>query len=132
MFIRWQSRRRDIYPGFWAKGQMFDIHWQAILIESVRIGGQPRQRHIAYLVGFTEGQAAHPTQQMDLWDAVTKKLDKLGNRVLPKDRKRIEAAIAAKIGPPPTLKRRTELNRDRRRVLGDEWCDEQYGKDFGR
>ena len=102
MFVRWQSRKREIYQSHFARYGKPDVHWRAILVESARIDGKPRQRHLAYLVGFTEARAKHRTQQMDLWDTVAQKLDALGNRVLHKDRKRIEAAIAAKIGPPPT------------------------------
>ena len=31
------------------------------------------------------------------WDAIGKKLDKLGKRITPKDRKKIEATIALKV-----------------------------------
>jgi hypothetical protein len=59
-------------------------------------------------------------------------LDRLANRVTPEERKRIEAALIKRIGEPPSKEQRAEHDRRSRAVLGDEWCDEKHGKDFGR
>jgi len=40
--------------------------------------------------------------------------------------------MVARIGKPPTKAQRAKLDRRRRQVLGDDWCDEHYGKEFGR
>ena len=57
MFVRWTSRARrtsEFGPNRWGEE---DVHHRAILVEAVRIDGKPRQRHVAYLVGFTESRA---------------------------------------------------------------------------
>jgi hypothetical protein len=147
MYVRWQSRKRRV-PKFGDYGKQLrsgrdyaytregsieqDIHWRAILVESVRVDGKPRQRHIAYLAGFTESAVAIPAQQRFLWDHIKEQLDRLHNRISPEDRKRIEAIMVARIGKPPTKAQRDEFDRRSRQLLGDDWCDEQYGKDFGR
>ena len=81
MYIRWQSRERRS-PQFGRGKQLHrkwdhkrqradyayarkgtskqDIHWRAILVENERVNGKPTQRHIAYLVGFTESAIAIP------------------------------------------------------------------------
>jgi hypothetical protein len=35
-----------------------DVHWAAIIVESVRVDGKPTQRHVAYLGGITESAIA--------------------------------------------------------------------------
>jgi hypothetical protein len=105
MYVRWQSRKRR-KPKFGRYTKRPDIHWSAVLVENVRINGKPTQQYIAYLVGFTESQAAIPAQQRYLWNSARKKLNKLRNRVSPQDRKAIEAAVAKKMGKPlPPTKR---------------------------
>jgi len=51
------------------------------------------QRHIAVLGSITESQIDVARQRRYFWDAIGKKLDKLGKRITPKDRKKIEATI---------------------------------------
>ena len=48
MFVRWQSRVRA-ERNDWALREVGDITWNAILVESVRVDGKPRQNHVAYL-----------------------------------------------------------------------------------
>jgi hypothetical protein len=134
MFIRWQSRKldrpqtwrgRSSATGRWEgeridgryiggvvykwKGEdgieREDVRWSAILVESVRIGGKPRQRHIAYLLSFVESELPSVYRRVYLWDDFAERLDRLGNRVSVEDRKRIEAAIAAKIKRPNEAER---------------------------
>ena len=57
--------------------------------------------HIANLAGFTESAVAIPVQQRFLWERIEKRFKRLGSRISPKDRKRIEAVLIAKIGKPP-------------------------------
>ena len=84
-------------------------------------GTSPRldvKGHIAYLAGFTESAVAIPTQQRFLWERIEKRFKRLlGNRISPKDRKRIEAVLIAKIGKPPTKAQRAALDRKRERLL---------------
>ena len=60
----------------------------------------------------------HPAQQRYLWDHITERLDHLGNRVSPKDRRGIEAALIKKIGRPPTRAQRARLDRQREQLIG--------------
>jgi hypothetical protein len=77
-----------------------DVRWTAIIVESVRIGGQPRQQHVASLAGFTESYmegkgSVHARRYF--WDEVHERLDQLGNRISMEDRCRIEQAVALKV-----------------------------------
>jgi hypothetical protein len=108
MFIRWQSRqRRRAKFG----RSLNDTHWRAVLVESVRVDGKPRQRHIAYLVGFTESAARIAAQRRFLWGRIEKRLKRLGKRISAKDRKAIMVALIKKIGKPPTKAQRAKLDR---------------------
>jgi hypothetical protein len=67
------------------------------LVESVRINGKPRQRHIGYLASIRDRRSVDEIR--NFWDAVYDKLDGLSDRLSLDDRHRIEAAIAAKVPP---------------------------------
>jgi hypothetical protein len=122
MFVRWQSRRRRRSQfGSWEED---DVRWSAILVEAVRIGGKPRQRHVLYLIGFTESAAKIARQRVNLWDEIAERLDKLGDRITLADRKKIEAAVAAKL-PRPTAAERRNARRQSARNL--KWFAERYG-----
>jgi hypothetical protein len=43
-FVRWQRRKR-------LRG---DVRWDSVLVESVRVDGQPRQKVIGCIAGFRE------------------------------------------------------------------------------
>jgi hypothetical protein len=96
MFIRWQRRGRTCYRSF--LGDHTDVHWSAILCESKRVDGKPRQQHVAYVVGFDESLTKVPIQQVYVWERAREKLNAIGNRLAPAERKRIEASLAEKIG----------------------------------
>jgi hypothetical protein len=120
MYLRWQHRWHTTDRSWWdqyGNGQP-GVHWSAILVENKRINGKPRQQHVAYLAGFSEGQITIPAQQRFVWDHVKKVLDRLGNRISAADRQRFEATIAEKIGPPPTQEQREELDRRREELQG--------------
>jgi hypothetical protein len=97
MYVRWQSRKRRNRA--FGRGRR-DIHWRAILVKSERVNGKPMQRHIAYVGGITDSAIAIVHQRCWFWDAVKERLDGLGKRVSPEDRKNIEAAIAEKVARP--------------------------------
>ena len=123
MFVRWQSRKRR-HPAFGGPGKQIrggddwaytrpgtseqDKHWAAILVERVRVEGRPTQRHVAYLGGVTDSAIEIAAQRMFFWNDVKQRLDRLSNRITAEDRKRIEAAIAAKV-PPLTKKQREQF-----------------------
>jgi len=124
MYVRWQSRKRQS-PAFggWveivrdAKGKPVrnkrgsflrtrkradgsigqDVHWRAILVENLRVDGQPRQRHIAMLASITEAEIGMNVRHRYFWDDVHERLDRLGNRISIDDRRKIEAAVAIKV-----------------------------------
>jgi hypothetical protein len=107
MFIRWQSRKRTTYYSYWGRSAdpYGDIHWNAVLVESVRLNGKPRQKHIANLGGFTEHQIKIAAQQIYVWKRAIKALDGLGKRMTPEERRQIEAALADRIGRTKPTKR---------------------------
>jgi hypothetical protein len=94
-----------------------DTTWNAILVESVRVDGKPQQKHVAYLGSFSTRQAASQAQRVYTWEHMLERLDRLSNRITPKDRKKIEAVIASKLGPRPTKRERTAVHRNAARIL---------------
>jgi hypothetical protein len=94
MFVCWQHRVR-LY-GFGHSG----VRWKASLIESVRVDGKANQRHIAHLGSFLDRSDFAPRSRVWFWDNVNVRLNRLGNRVSPQDRKKIEDAIACKVKRP--------------------------------
>src|SRR5271154_5364928 len=91
MYVRWQSRKRK-HPNFgtwrWANDRLCqlyrhdneeewrqDVAWRAILVENTRVGGKPKQRHIAYLASFTESQVGAESQRIWIWQAISARLD---------------------------------------------------------
>lgn len=120
MYVRWQQRKRT-NPQFWSKGaRAHDIHWSAIAVDNKRINGKPTQRHIGYIVGFTESAAKIDAQRCHLWDHISEHLDQLGNQITAANRKQIEATIAAKL-PRPTPAEYKDIARRGAASLGWEW-----------
>jgi len=130
MFVRWTSRKRRV-PAYGYQGKQLrdhsspwgfvrtrretntqDVHWRAIMVEAVRVDGKPKQRHVAYLGGITQSAIAIIHQRCWFWDRVTQRLDRLRNRILPEDRRRIEAAVAQRV-PRPTKAQYARCVRDR-------------------
>jgi hypothetical protein len=121
MYLRWQSRKRE-RPQFGWQGQ--DTRWSAVIVETARIGGKPKQRHVAYLVGFTESAIKIDAQRCHLWDHISARLDQLGNQITPDDREKIEAAIAKKVRR-PTVAEYKEVARDCVQILGWRWISDK-------
>lgn len=123
MYVRWQSRKRqqpdigDYGPQLRdefglvrnARGSYLrtrhradgsvgqDVRWTAVIVESVRIDGKPRQKHVAWLASITESRIEIDHQRRYFWDAAYERLDQLGNRISIDDRQRIEASVALKV-----------------------------------
>lgn len=128
MFIRWQKRkRRKPAFGYWGESiddptapygfvnslrttNKQDVHWSVVLIESVRIDGEPRQHHVAYLGGITDSATEIAPQRAWFWVGVLRRLDDLADQVSADDRKRIELTIAKKV-PRPTKEEYAEIVR---------------------
>jgi hypothetical protein len=93
MFVRWQLYRSQARDRNHREHNDKHARLKAILVESVRIDGKPRQRHVAFL-GST---SIDGSDRRRFWYHVTTKLNRLSNRLSPEDRKRIAAAIAQKV-----------------------------------
>jgi hypothetical protein len=110
MFLRWQMRpsKATKYGKRWLADR--GTIWSAVLVESVRVNGRPRQRHVAYLGTITESGISKVCVRGWYWDRLTQRLDGLSNRILPEDRQRIEAAFAKRV-PPITKEQHDECER---------------------
>jgi len=132
MYVRWQSRKRTT-PASGGQGKRpgrhdahiytrprsleHDVHWAAIVVENVRVGGKPTQRHLAYLGSISESAIAMLAQRCWFWDRVKQRLDRLANRISPDQRQQIESAIATKV-PCPTNSEYNRCVRVREALLG--------------
>jgi hypothetical protein len=83
-----------------------------VLVESVRVNGKPKQRHVAYLGGYYENELDHASARDEFWETVTNRLNNLSNRLSIEDRKKIEKAIAGRVSRPT----KRQLEADRRRA----------------
>jgi hypothetical protein len=107
MFVRWQT-----YQSQWR-----DDRLRAVLVESVRIDGKPRQKHIAFLGSIQSDDLDKAARYF--WRNVTLTLKRLGNRVSPEDYERIIASIATKVGGRPLTDEELErMEREREAFLG--------------
>jgi hypothetical protein len=86
-------------------------------VEAVRVGGKSTQCHIAYLGGVTESALAIPFQQRFFWEHVEQVLDRL--KLKPAERRKVVAAVAKKVGPPPTPRQRKQLDRWAAAIRGE-------------
>jgi len=116
MFVRWQKRKRADGRNLrwsWVESLSLEVRHDregdllvASLVESIRIDGKPRQRVVGYLGSIRENLVTDPQAQRDFWgdgrwDGVRHRLDRLADRITPKDRASIETKIAAKVPRPP-------------------------------
>jgi len=110
MFVRWQQYRSQARNPWQRECNDRRARLKAILVESVRVDGKPRQKHVAFL-GSIEVSAVDDagSGHAHFWRDVISRL----NRVGPEDRKRITAVIAAKVGGPPTEAELEQLERER-------------------
>jgi hypothetical protein len=114
MFVRWQLYRSQALTRHHRKRNDERARLKAVLVESVRVDGKPRQKHIAFL-GSTSIDGG---DRRRFWYEVTTSLDRLDNRVSPQDRKRIVAAITKRLGErPPTRAQTEQFKRDRDLLL---------------
>jgi hypothetical protein len=110
VFVRWQwygDRRRKSGRHWW-RVQAADAH--AVLVESYRVDGKPRQRHVAYLGSVHSDLDVH--DRAWFWHRMNAKLDALSNRIPAAERPKIEAALAAKV-PPVTAEEVTAFDLQR-------------------
>ena len=118
MFVRWQ-RRTSIASWNWRKPNA-GARLSAVLVESVRINGRPKQRHVAFLAGIAEDRINDSMGQLRFWETALSKLDSLSNRVSADDRARIESAIAERV-PRPSKQALERFRQERRAMFGPDW-----------
>jgi hypothetical protein len=89
MFIRWVSSKKRS---------------RAILVQSVRINGKPRLRHVATLAGFERAQIDQLFPRSLFWRQAYAVLDLLMKRRRIRSGDRIKAIVlmSSKVGMPPT------------------------------
>ncbi len=92
MYVRWKTRKMT---SFLARGK---TALTAVLVESCRVDGRPRQRHVCYLGTVVEELATHPFRQSGFWATAERHLDALN--LDPLTRERIETALLAKVPRP--------------------------------
>jgi hypothetical protein len=127
MYVRWQTyRSQALDPNHRARNDR-RARLKAVLVASIRVGGKPRQRHIAFL-GSIElddprmiaGDSDHACfwrrmsaiGKVGFWCRIMKRLDQLGNRVGPEERARLLASIAARVGVPPSADELEQFERE--------------------
>ena len=92
MFIRWQKHRSG--------GRRYSretTRFRAILLESVRVDGKWRHRHVACIGSFVV-ERLDVEARRNFWKAADKRLSIYVNN---DERRKIEAALARRV-PPPT------------------------------
>jgi len=108
MFVRWKERRSaDRDRGHAKHGSV--THY-AVLVESVRVDGRPRQRFVAHIAGYNEGDSrrAREMQAVYFWRQAEGRLNTLN---LATDlRARVEAKLAERM-PRPSPEFLAELKR---------------------
>jgi hypothetical protein len=117
MFIRWHSYRTR-RPRSWHRGDAV-TRCRAILVESHRVNGEPRLKHIACIASYDPGDldrqrwrdgVFHRAACVGFWRQARKQLDRLA--ISPEDRITIEAALALRI-PVPTAEDERQADRER-------------------
>ena len=88
MYLRWQRRRRA------RRGKSPLV--TAVLVESRRVDGKPRQRVVAYLGGIREAYVdEREGEHRAFWRGVDDRLDALG--LDPATRARVEASVESRV-----------------------------------
>jgi hypothetical protein len=100
MYVRWQKRtsKRTKYRSRGSDGP--GTVWSAVIVESARVDGKPRQKHVAYLGTFKQTRLEEEAGCLAYWEKITERLDRLGNRFSTDDRVLIETMLAEKVLPP--------------------------------
>lgn len=96
MFVRWQYSKS---VARW-NGQKVN-RCKAILVESVRIGGKPRQKYITFIASYEPHCPAwlQLVARKSFWNRAHDRLDRLSNVISKEDRSKIEEALALRVLP---------------------------------
>ena len=131
MYVRWQTYRSKALNPRLRECNDRRMRLRAVLVDSVRVDGKPRQKHVAYLGSIqlddpgmitVDSDHARFWQRMSavgkarFWLKVTRRLEYLGNRIDPRDHDRILAFIAEKVAP-PTAAELEQFERERDALL---------------
>ena len=88
MYVRWQRRTRKRHP----RSPLL----VAVLVESRRVDGEPRQRTLGYLAGISEQLVGEREREhREFWAKVDERLDELG--LDPATRAKMEASIERRV-----------------------------------
>ncbi len=91
MYVRWQRKQR-------ADRDNWGPLLCAVLVESRRVDGEPRQRTVAYLGGIREGCIESALgHHVKFGRNVARRLDTLGDDLAPAERKKVEEALAKRV-----------------------------------
>ncbi len=88
-----------------------DVTLMAVLIRSERIDGKPHPRHVAYLGSIAESQLSDLGPRSGFWDGAAAALDRLEGQVTRAERRKIEEALVARVGPRPTAREKKAAHR---------------------
>ncbi len=89
MYVRWHRRRR-------VRRRKSSPLLTAVLVESRRVDGEPRQKGIAYLGGIREAYVdERESEHRAFWLSVDAHLDELG--LDPDTRARVEASVESRV-----------------------------------
>lgn len=109
MFLRWRQRPLRRQP---------DSTLEAVLVQSVRVGGQPRQQTVGYLASIRVQYRTAPAHRQAFWRSVERRLAVLD---LPQaTRQTLEAQLAQQV-PRPTPEELAQLATQRaalRQLIG--------------
>jgi hypothetical protein len=131
MFVRWQNYKSVAHWNWQAPRNAWTpqpvIRCKAILVESVRVNGKPRLKHIAFIASYQSPEARRvwnakthfqlgilgspEVENTDMtschvipdrfrfWRTARERLDRLSNQITSEDRIKIEAALALRVLP---------------------------------
>jgi hypothetical protein len=96
MFIRWQEYRS---VATWHQGEPPIKRVKAVLVESVRVNGKPRQKHVAFIASYNGRDEPNELRTRCIfWRWARKRLKEL--KLTPKQCRQIEVMLAKRIKPP--------------------------------
>lgn len=105
MYVRWNRKQR-------VDRKKLGPLLCAVLVESHRVDGAPRQKTVAYLGGIREFSIDSKLgRRVRFWGDVTQRLDQLGGDLAPEQRKKVETALAKRVKRPTDAEKLAELEK---------------------
>jgi hypothetical protein len=78
MFIRWQNYRS---VALWHRGKPPITRVKAILVETVRIDGKPRQKHVAFIASYEANKLDQISTRSTFWRDARQRLDRISDQI---------------------------------------------------